>query len=257
MIELSQIQFAYAGNQVLGGIDLQVEPGELIAIVGPNGAGKSTLLRIIAGLLTPSAGTLKVFGKPPMEQERNQLARRLAYLSQSYRMAFPFTVLEVVLMGRYAHNRSGLLRLDRAADRELAMAALARCEVQDLAQRRLDELSGGERRRVLIAQALCQEAELLLFDEPTAGLDPKHAIDLFSMLQSECKNKRSVLIVTHDLNLAARFADRLLLLHDGKQLALGPSAEILASAAITEAFSIELHRGTLPDGVTPYVVPST
>lgn len=256
MIELAQIQFAYAGTQVLRGIDLVQGPGEVIAIIGPNGAGKSTLLRIVAGLLRPSAGTAKVFGIAPDGQDRGKLAQRMAYLSQSYRMAFPFTALEVVSMGRYAHNRRGLLRLDRSDDRERAMAALARCEVDDLAHRRLDELSGGEKRRVLIAQALCQEAELLLLDEPSAGLDPRHARDLFSMLRNECASQRAVLVVTHDLNLAARYADRLLLLHAGAQVALGPAEQVLASSAMEEAFAMRLHRGLLPDGTTPYVVPS-
>lgn len=255
MIELRQVAFAYAGRQVLRSIDLAQAPGEVLAIVGPNGAGKSTLLRIVAGLLAPSSGSAKVFNSPPHGKGRAQLARRMAYLSQSYRMAFPFSALEVVLMGRYAHNRRGLLRLDSADDHKLAMAALARCQVQDLAHRRLDELSGGEKRRVLIAQALCQEAELLLLDEPTAGLDPKHARDLFAMLRSECASGRAVVVVTHDLNLAARYADRLLLLHNGEQAALGPASDVLASEAIQRAFAIDLHRGTLPDGTTPFVVP--
>lgn len=254
MIDLRQLQFAFAGTQVLQGIDFQMKAGELVAIIGPNGAGKSTLLRIVAGLLTPSHGTVHVFGSPPTTGNRRATAKRMAHLSQSYRMAFPFTALEVVLMGRYAHSSRRLLGSDSARDRELALAALRRCDVLDLAHRRLHELSGGEQRRVLIAQALCQEAEILLLDEPSAGLDPQHARDLFEMVRSECEDKRSCLLVTHDLNLAARYADRLLLLHHGKQLALGSVQEVLASSSLQDAFSVQLERGVLPDGQTPYVV---
>lgn len=256
MIELRQVGFAYAGREVLRSINLALAPGEVLAIVGPNGAGKSTLLRIVAGLLAPTSGSVNVFGGPPSGKGRTGLARRMAYLSQSYRMAFPFSALEVVLMGRYAHNRRGFFRLDSAEDHKLAMAALARCEVQELAHRRLDQLSGGEQQRVLIAQALCQEAELLLLDEPTAGLDPKHGRDLFAMLRGESASGRGVLVVTHDLNLAARYADRLLLLHNGQQAALGPANKVFTSKAIENAFAIELHRGTLPGGAIPFVVPA-
>jgi iron complex transport system ATP-binding protein len=255
MIDLSQLEFAFAGNPALQDINLQMGAGEMVAIIGPNGAGKSTLLRIVAGLLKPQAGTIRVLDVDPSQCDRQALARRMAHLSQDYRMAFPFTALEVVLMGRYAHNARGLFGRDSARDRELALAALERCDVLDLAHRRIHELSGGEQRRVRIAQALCQEAELLLLDEPSAGLDPQHARDLFEMVRSECEDQRSCLLVTHDLNLAARYADRLLLLHQGRQLALGSVAEVLSSEALGEAFAVQLQRGLLPDGQTPYVVP--
>ena len=255
MIELRQIGFAFADTTVLRGVDMSMKAGELTAIVGPNGAGKSTLLRIVAGLLAPSQGTARVLELDPYAGDRQALARRLAYLSQSYRMVFPFTALEVVLMGRYAHTQRGRWGRDSEQDRELAMSALGQCDVQDLADRRIDQLSGGEKRRVLIAQALCQEAELLLLDEPTAGLDPKHARDLFEMVRGQCDGARSCLLVTHDLNLATRYADRLLLLDQGEQRALGTAGEVLASPALQQAFDMKLQQGTLPDGHTPYVVP--
>lgn len=254
MIELAQIEFAYRGAPVLRGIDFRMAPGQLVAIIGANGAGKSTLLRIVAGLLR-CEGTVRVFDQDPHAQKRRTMARRMAYLAQSHRMAFSFRAIEVVLMGRYAHSNKGLLGLDSESDRTLAMQALGRCDVAALAERPFDELSGGEQRRVLIAQALCQEAELLLLDEPTAGLDPRHARDLYAMVRSECDDGRSALVVTHDLNLAARYAHKLLLLDEGKRAAFGTPAEVLASQAMRDAFSIDLHLGELGAQKIPYVVP--
>ena len=255
MIDLRKLHFAYEGTQVLRGIDFTLKAGELVAIIGPNGAGKSTLLRIVAGLLKPSEGSATVLGMDPSGGKRRDLAKRMAHLGQSYRMAFPFTALEVVMMGRYAHSKRGIFGGDSASDHTLALAALKRCDVEDLAHRRFHELSGGEQRRVRIAQALCQEAELLLLDEPSSGLDPQHARDLFQILRSECDEGRSCLLVTHDFNLAARYADRLLLLHKGVPLASGTPNEVLSGSALQEAFTMQLSRGVLPDGKTPYVVP--
>jgi iron complex transport system ATP-binding protein len=255
MIDLRQLQFAFDGNPVLKGIDFQLEAGEMVAIIGPNGAGKSTLLRVVAGLLEPTKGTARVLGMNPFRADRQVLARRMAHLAQSYRMAFPFTVLEVVLMGRYAHGKAGMFGRDSASDRKLALSALERCDALDLAGRRLHELSGGEQRRVRIAQAMCQEAELLLLDEPSSGLDPQHARDLFEIIRAECTAGRACLLVTHDLNLAARYADRLLLLHKGQQLELGSPKDVLTSDRLKSAFTMQLQHGILPDGKTPYVVP--
>ncbi len=254
MIELAKIDFAYRGTKVLHDIDFRMKAGQLVAIIGPNGAGKSTLLRVVAGLLSCS-GKVRVLGHDPHMQNRREMARRTAYLAQSYRMAFSFRVIEVVLMGRYAHANRGLLGLDSQEDYELATLALRRCDVEMLAERAFDELSGGEQRRVLIAQALCQEAELLLLDEPTGGLDPRHARDLFSMVRDECDGGRSALVVTHDLNLAARYADQLLLLDDGQRTCLGAPRDVLASDAMRKAFSIDLHLGTLGTENIPYVIP--
>lgn len=255
MLNLRQIQFAYGGSLVLDNVDLEIGSGQCVAIVGPNGAGKSTLLRIIAGLIAPSSGQVSVFGDDPYRANRQKQAKRMAYLSQHYRMAFPFRAIEVVLMGRYAHNGRGFAKQDSEADRERALNALRRCQVEKFADRAIDELSGGEQRRVLIAQALCQESELLLLDEPTAGLDPKHAQDLFSLVAEECEHDRSALLVTHDLNLASRYATSILLMDQGRRILMDSPDKVLDSDALRESFSVRLHRGTLPDNQGPYVVP--
>jgi iron complex transport system ATP-binding protein len=257
VIGLAAVSFAYGEHRVVDGVDLTVDKSELVAIVGPNGAGKTTLLRLTAGLLAPSAGRVEVGGVDPAAEPRRVLARRLAYLPQSYRLAFPFTVTEVVLMGRYAHRAPGLLGLERPADVEAAAAALDRCQVRDLADRRFDELSGGEQRRVLLAQAFCQQVDILVLDEPTASLDPAHAIAVLEALRAETSGRGAVaLLVTHDLALAARFATRVVVMDRGTIVAAGPPAATLAAPETERAFGVRLHVGTLPDGVTPYVVPS-
>ncbi len=252
MIELRQLAFAFSGTPVLDEIDLSIEAGGITCLVGPNGAGKTTLLRLVAGLLAPTSGTARVFGIDPAREPRRRLARRLSYLPQSYRLVFPYRVIEVVLMGRYAHARFGL---ERDEDLEAAREAMRRCDVLALAERRFDELSGGEQRRVLLAQAFCQGAELVLLDEPTASLDPAHALALFAALAAE-RDRRgaTALVVTHDLNLAARAADRLILLHRGRVVGDGLPVAVLSSPAAAEAFAVPMHVGALPGGA-PFAVP--
>jgi iron complex transport system ATP-binding protein len=252
MIEVRQVGFSFGGPRVVDGIDLTIAAGQLTCLVGPNGAGKTTLLRLIGGLLAPSSGQVRVFGLDPAREPRRRLARRLSYLPQTYRLVFPYRVSEVVLMGRYAHAPLGL---EREEDLEAARAAMQRCDVLALADRRFDELSGGEQRRVLLAQAFCQGAELILLDEPTASLDPAHALAVFSALAAERERRgATALVVTHDLNLAARAADRVLLLDRGAIAADGPPVEVLRSPAAQAAFAVPLHVGTLPDG-KPFAVP--
>jgi iron complex transport system ATP-binding protein len=258
MIELSGVGFSYDQRPVLRDVDIAAGPGELMCIVGPNGAGKTTLLRLMAGIAKPRAGTVRCFELDPSEESRRKLARRLAYLPQSYRIAFPFLTSEIVLMGRYAHGRRSLLGFEDAEDDKVALEAMERCDVLDLADRPFNELSGGEQRRVLLAQALCQKAELILLDEPTASLDPSHAIAVFEALETEIESGgTTAVVVTHDLNLAARFATRLLVIADLTLCADGPPTEVLTSKATESAFAVGMHVGKLPGSDIPFVVPST
>lgn len=250
LIEMAGVDFAYGATPVLRELDLSIAGG-LVCVVGPNGAGKSTVVRLLAGLAPPAKGQVRVFGVDPAREPRRRLARRLALVTQSYRLAFPFRAIEVVLFGRTAH--AGRMSFDSPADRAAAERAMARCDVAGLAERRFDALSGGEQRRVLLAQALAQEAELLLLDEPTAALDPAHAIGLFDALVAERAAGRTAIVVTHDLNLAARYADRLLLFAGGRLVGDGPPLEVLASPAASAAFAVTLHVGRVPGG-PPYAV---
>ena len=256
MLEVQGAGFRYRGRPVLRSIHAKIGPGELVCVVGANGAGKTTLLRLLAGLLEPSEGTVRCNGHAPSATKRSQLARTLCYLPQEYRVAFPFSVQEIVLMGRYAHASGRFLRLESAADIEASRRAMEQCDVLHLAQRRFDQLSGGERRRTLLAQAFCQATPVILLDEPTAALDPAHGIAVFRALDTACKQRNACAIaVTHDLNLAARFGHRMLLIADQTIASDGPPADVLSSQALTHAFGRPMHVGRLPDTESLFVVP--
>jgi iron complex transport system ATP-binding protein len=250
-LELDQVAVALtapgAGSRdVVHGVTAAVSEGELVVIVGANGAGKTTLLRAIAGLVALRAGAIRVRGHDPFRAPRKAIASALAYLPQHYELAFPFAVEEVVLLGRYAHQRG--LGLATEDDLAAARAAMAACDVAHLAARRFDALSGGEARRVIIAQAVCQGARGLLLDEPTSGLDPAHARAIFAMVRARCQAGAAAIVVTHDLDLALRFATRLWLVDGGRLAAVGAPADVLASEATRQAFGLALHIGTLPSG---------
>jgi iron complex transport system ATP-binding protein len=251
-LAFSSLTVALGRRDIVRDAAAEVDRGELVAVVGPNGAGKTTLLRALAGLLAPRAGRVSVFGHDPARADRRAIARELAYVPQSYDLAFPFSVEEVVLLGRFAHQHG--LGLASPADLAAAEAAMTACDVAGLARRRFDEISGGEARRVVLAQALCQGARLLLADEPTAGLDPSHARGVFTQLRAHARDG-AVVTVTHDLDLALRHADRMWLVADGRLAAAGPPRDVLGSAAARAAFGLTIHIGALPDG-TPFAVPA-
>jgi len=252
-LQLSEVDVELGGRPVLRGVTAQVNPGELVVIVGPNGAGKSTLVRTLAGLALPTRGTVRAFGHDPAHAERREVAKELAYLPQQYELAFPFIVEEVVLLGRYARQKG--LGLATDDDLAAARAAMIACDVEGLAQRRFDELSGGEARRVILAQALCQGARCLLLDEPTTGLDPAHARRVLELLRAQCDAGSAAVVVTHDLDLALRHGGTMWLVANGTIAARGAPADVLASDATRAAFSIDIHVGTLPDG-TRFAVPA-
>lgn len=245
-LQLTDVFVELGGRAVVRKATASVSQGDLVVIVGPNGAGKTTLLRAMAGLLEPRAGSVRCMGHDPAHVDRRVIARELAYLPQQYELAFPFIVEEVVLLGRYA-MQSGL-GLASDADLEAAHAAMRATDILPLAARRFDELSGGEARRVILAQALCQGAKCLLLDEPTAGLDPAHARSVFAMLRTQCDAGAAAVVVTHDLDLALRYGGTMWLVANGELAAQGTPVEVLASPATREAFALEIHVGTLPSG---------
>jgi iron complex transport system ATP-binding protein len=252
-VQLTDVAVALGERVVVRGINGAVGEGELVVIVGPNGAGKTTLLRAIAGLIEPRSGAIRVLGHDPVRAPRRVIAQSLAYLPQRYELAFPFAVEEVVLLGRYARQRG----LGIASDDDLAAAAsaMAACDVAHLGRRRFDELSGGEARRVIVAQALCQGARCLLLDEPTAGLDPAHARGIFAMLRAQCDAGAAAIVVTHDLDLALRHGGSMWLLAEGQLAARGAPADVLTTAETKAAFGLSIHVGALPSGA-PFAVPA-
>ncbi|MFM9943550.1 MAG: ABC transporter ATP-binding protein [Hyphomicrobiaceae bacterium] len=239
------------GRRVLDGVSCRIEPGRITGIIGPNGAGKSTLLRALAGLIVPGAGAVELDGVPLELIEPRKLAQALAFLPQERAVHWPLAVRAVVALGRipFRQGPAG----DGAADRTATDDAMAAMDVAQLAERAVDTLSGGERARVLFARALAQRSHTILADEPTAGLDPAHALELFVVLQRLAGQGRSVAIALHDLSLAARFCHDIVVLGGGRVIAAGPRAGVMTAELLGQVFGIEMAVGTF-DGV-PVVIP--
>jgi len=237
LVRASGVAWEHRGRRIVGPIDLDVGAGECLIVLGPNGAGKTTLLRLLSGLLAPSAGEVAWRGAPYRDLSRRQLARRMAYVPQIRPARVPLTVEEVVLLGRYPHL--GRLQLaPRPQDFAAVNAALAQVGIEELRRRPVDELSGGERQSVYIAAALAQEAEMLVLDEPTTHLDPRHQREVVSLLARIARGTaRTVVAATHDLTFAALVADRLVALAAGRVAAIGTPAEILRPAVLEELFA--------------------
>jgi iron complex transport system ATP-binding protein len=245
LIEACGLGAGYRGRAVLKDIGVALRPGERVALVGPNGAGKSTLVRALAGTLLPSAGSVLLEGRPLGAWTRREIARRIAVVPQESDVAFAFTAREVVAMGRAPHQ-SGLLR-ESAEDRRQVDAALQRCDLGALEARRLDELSGGERRLVALARALAQRSRILLLDEPAAHLDLRHAARVHAIAREEAHERRvAVLSVMHDLNAAARWAERIVVVCEGRVRADGSPATALDAALLSEVFGVSLRAHTDP-----------
>ena len=226
-----------SGRWLLRDVDLAVEPSTLTSVVGPNGAGKSTLLRLLSGAWTLTEGRALLDGADLAGLPRRQAARRVAYVPQSVRPSFEFTVREFVTLGRYPHESR--LFGTRSADRGWIDRCLGDTDVQALAERRVTTLSGGELQRVLMARCLATEAEVLLLDEPTSNLDLAHGLDLLGLARRLAHEGRSVVLVLHDLNAAARFADRVAVLNGGALVAEGPPAKVLNPDLLRRVFRVE------------------
>lgn len=241
-VRIRGLSFAYGKRQVIDGVDLEVPAGSFCCLLGPNGSGKTTLLQMIAGVLGPRAGRIEIFGRALSEWDRRALAREVAVVPQRFELAFPFTVEEVVLLGRVPHR--GPLALDRAEDRDRARQAMRATSVEHLASRRMSELSGGEFKRVVVAKALAQQPRLLLLDEPAAHLDIRHQVALYELIAKvRAEFGTSVLAAVHDLNLAAAYGQRFALLKAGQLLCEGNLEQVMTYQRLKEAFDIEIYVG--------------
>ena len=248
------VGYAYpGGGPVLDGIDLEVAPGALHALVGPNGSGKSTLLRLLAGLARPRTGRIELAGRPLAALGRAEVARRVALVPERLEPAFPLSVSEVVLLGRTPHRDRPWF--DSAGDLAAARSALEATGSLEIAARPFSALSSGERQRVVLARAFCQDPSLLLLDEPTAHLDLRHQVALLDLLAARTASGLTCLAVLHDLNLAARCAAAVTLLQGGQVVATGPPVEVLTPDRLREVFGVEVAHGRLPGSGAPWFVP--
>jgi ABC-type cobalamin/Fe3+-siderophores transport system ATPase subunit len=236
----------------LHGVNCQVATSQLVAVVGPNGSGKTTLLRALLGMVPLEQGVVLVEGRPVGQWPRRLLARTVGVVAQQEEALFPLRVADAVMMGRYAHL--GALSSPGPRDRAAVERALKRCDITDLADRPVDSLSGGEWKRVRVARALAQEPQALVLDEPTASLDIRHEMELFELIRELVEGGLAGLVITHHLNLAARFAHRIILLSRGELVAEGAPAEVLNRETLTRTFEWPLAITSWLDG-SPQVVP--
>jgi iron complex transport system ATP-binding protein len=252
LLEVRQAAYSYPHFQ-LQPVNFSLHRGEVLAIIGPNASGKSTLLRLLAGLLPAQAGAVLLDGRPVAAFNFRERARRIAVVQQESALHFPIRVLPFVLQGRYAHM--GPLQLETRAHLEVARAALLQTRTGHLAERLLQEVSGGEKQRVILARALAQQAELLLLDEPTLHLDIGSQVELLRLVQKLARREGyGVALVSHELSLAAEFADTVLLLHQGRLLRAGAPAEVFQRELLEEVFQTELEVLFHPESGRPRVV---
>jgi iron complex transport system ATP-binding protein len=254
LLQAVDATFGYGDTPVLHGVSLEIPAGALVGLIGPNGAGKTTLLRLLAGTRRPSHGQVLLDGLPLTSRSRAAIAQRIAVVPQDSQLAFDYTVLEVVLMGRYAHL--GTFSIEGPADLALARAALEATGVGALEGRMFSTLSGGEKQRVIIASALAQISdsarssagrEILILDEPTAALDLKYQLGVASLLHALHTGRGLAIVVsTHDLAFAARVCRTLVMIKDGRVLAAGPVEEVLTARRVQQLYDVEVdvvHHG--------------
>lgn len=247
------LTFAYGAREVVKDLSFALHPGEVLGIVGPNGAGKSTVIKLLTRVLLPSAGEVLLDGVSTRRMSRLALARRVAVVPQAGELPLAFCALDLVMMGRTPHL--GFLAPETERDYAIVERAMRRTDTWPFRDRQLGELSGGERQRVLLARALAQEPRYLLLDEPTSHLDLKYQVEVLRFVRREVATGLGALVVLHDLNLAARLSDRLLILHQGCRVAEGPPAEVLSEARLREVYRTDVAVFADPASGAPVVLP--
>ena len=253
MLRAKNIHYAYDNQPVLQGIDVHIDPGQFVGIIGPNGSGKTTLLRTLGGVITPDQGQVHFEGQAVTEVSRAQLAKRMACLTQTVNVNLPFTVRQVVLLGRNPH----LKRFQRIgpADRQIALQAMTDAAVAHLADKFVTEISAGERQRVFIAMALAQQPDLLMLDEPTSHLDIAHQVRIYELLTSLHRQRNlTVVIVSHDLNLAAEYCQKLILLDSGKVAQTGSAQQVIRKDILEKVYGTTVTVQTNQTTSRPHVM---
>lgn len=249
---LRDVCFRYARPWVLEGCSLDVSEGEILGVIGANGSGKTSLLKLMAGLLRPQKGQISLRGSDVAALSPLAMARLVALVPQESQVLFPFTVGELVLMGRFVHQKGW--GWESGEDLRIARQAMRIMEVDHLATRTFQALSGGERHRTVIARALAQQTPILLLDEPTAFLDLKHQIEIFGILKELNRSRHvTVVLVSHDLNLASQHCDRLLLLHEGRPFKAGPPGKVLTVEHLRSVYGCDVLIDAHPMTGTPRI----
>jgi len=244
----------YDQRPAVNDISLSANSGEVVAIIGPNGAGKSTLLRALNGSVTVTSGEVLLAERPVNSYSRRAIARRIAVVAQEAELRFPVTVMDFVLGGRYAWSNAW--GWENARDVQIAQSVLSETELEAFADRLMSELSGGERQRAVLARALATEAGILLLDEPTANLDLAHQAAMLRVIRHRCnRGDAAALVVTHEVNLAAEFADRVVLLKDGQMVAMGTPREVLTPELLRKVFALNILVDAHPISGAPRITP--
>ncbi|MDO4204016.1 MAG: ABC transporter ATP-binding protein [Selenomonadaceae bacterium] len=239
VIEADNLATGYPGHPVMEGLSFGVRPGELVGIIGPNGAGKSTLLKTLRGIIPPLKGSVRLMGRPITEQKEKEIALSAAYLQQQVNISFGYSVREIVMTGRYPYLKWWEKESDR--DEAIVDACLAYTGVADLAEKSLTEISGGQRQRVLLAKVLAQQSPVMFLDEPATGLDIFYQEEIYRFARDLCRGGKTILMVVHEMNLAARFCSRLLMLGQSRLVADGPVSDVLREDILTAAFGTPIR----------------
>jgi len=255
MLEARHVSIDYGKRQAVCDVSMILSPGDLTAIIGANGAGKSSLLRALNGSLRPSQGEILLEGKPLGSYARRAIGRRIAVVTQEAPLAFPVSVLEYTLGGRYAWSGSGKWGWESERDLKVAEEVLRETELESFGSRPMNQLSGGERQRAVLARALATEAKMYLLDEPTANLDLAHQATILSLVRKRCDSGHAALVITHDINLAAEFSDHVLLMKDGRSVAFGQPREVLTPRLLKEVFSVDVLVDAHPVSGVPRITP--
>src|ERR1051325_501246 len=256
MLEARDLTVKYDLRIAVAGVSLSLKDAEITAIIGPNGAGKSTLLRTLNGQLPRASGSVLIDGEPIDRLSRRSISRKIAVVAKEAELRFPVTVLEFVLGGRFAWATHTGWGWETERDLNIAESVLRETELSELSARLMNELSGGERQRALMARALATEAPILLLDEPTANLDLSHQSTLLALVRNRCdRNEAAALVVTHDINLAAQFADHLLLMKEGRAVYSGTPEQVLQPQVLQDVFEVTVLVDAHPVTGGPRVTP--
>lgn len=249
LLGCTDLHFSYAQNNIIAGLDLSFRQGEFVGLIGPNGTGKSTLLQLLMGLLPYKQGEVQLEGRPLLDYSKREIAQNIAFVPQDLSIEYAFSVREIVAMGRNPYL--GAYQTETGRDQQIVSDAIQRVDLFKLAERRADQLSGGERQRVFIARSLAQQAKTLLLDEPTASLDLCHQLDLMLLVRALVDEGHLAIAAIHDLQLASRFCDRLILLAKGRIVADGTPEEVVTEDNLQRYFSIDarVEQDTLGHGL--------